>query len=277
MKTLILTLEYPPQTGGIASYIIGFTEQMPAGDIVIYAPRLTGDSAYDQRRPWKVYRRTPLVSFVWPHWIKAVFDVWRICRREKIRQMHVHHILPLGYAALIVKRFLKIPYVIFLHGSDFQVAAKSATKRKKFRWICRQADRVIVNSEFSKRQLAEMIDDASRVVIVYPCPNDNFITYLPQPDELHKLRSALALEGKKVVLSVARLADRKGHLLLAVLLPKILEQIPNLVWVIIGDGPKKDGLIQLIQKNNLQSITRFLPSLDTSELPKYYYLANLFV
>ena len=36
-------------------------------------------------------------------------------------------------------------------------------------------------------------------------------------------------------------------------LKDVLKEVPNLVWFVVGDGPKKDFLLKEIQKNSLQS------------------------
>jgi phosphatidyl-myo-inositol dimannoside synthase len=80
-----------------------------------------------------------------------------------------------------------------------------------------------------------------------------------------------------VIITVARMTEGKGYPHLIRLFPKILEKIPNLVWLIVGDGSKKDEIIKSIQKNYLQNVIRFIGRMPYVELPKYYQLADLFV
>jgi phosphatidylinositol alpha-1,6-mannosyltransferase len=60
-------------------------------------------------------------------------------------------------------------------------------------------------------------------------------------------------------------------------MPEILKSVPNLVWVLIGDGPKKKSVMEMIQKNNLQNVVRFLGEVPHNELKKFYHLAESFV
>lgn len=73
------------------------------------------------------------------------------------------------------------------------------------------------------------------------------------------------------------MSEGKGYPHLIRLLPKILEKVPNLVWLIIGDGPKKNEIITAIQKNYLQNVTRFIGFVPYAQLPKFYQVADLFV
>ena len=48
-KTLIITLEYPPQIGGIASYVYNLAAHLPVEQAVICAPKIKGDTEFDQK------------------------------------------------------------------------------------------------------------------------------------------------------------------------------------------------------------------------------------
>lgn len=273
-KTLIITLEYPPQIGGIASYVYNLCAHLPANDFVLYAVPSKGDKEFDAVNGWKVLRRTPYWPFIWPHWLRLYFQVKKIIKEEKIQQIHVHHVLPVGYVAYLLKKFNKIPYIIFLHGTDIEMAMQK--KMKKFVRICLSAQNIVVNSQFLKHKLESKIEKLPAIKIVYPCPGEIFNTPYDQA-LLDSLRAKLALKGKKVIITVARMAEGKGYPHLTRIISQLLNKIPNLVWLVVGDGPKKLAIIEQVQKNNLQNIVRFLGNVPYSELPKYYQLADLFV
>ena len=45
----------------------------------------------------------------------------------------------------------------------------------------------------------------------------------------------------------------------------------------MGDGPKKNGIIEDIRAHNLQNVVRFIGEVPHAELKHYYYLADLFI
>ena len=275
MKTLIITLEYPPQIGGVASYTYNLAKNMPAADTVVYTTKVAGGADFDKKNPWKVVRGKPFSLFLWPRWGKMLGDIWGLVEKENIKQIYVHHALPVGYVAYLLKKFKKIPYTLFFHGTDLDLGIKN--KKNKLKKICLAAEKIVVNSNFLKNKFLSAFDDLKKEVsVVHPCPNDIFLQTVPET-ELKKLKSQLALEGKSVIITVARMTEGKGYPHLIRFLPKILEKVPNLVWLIVGDGPKKDEVITSIQKNYLQNVTRFVGKLPYTELPKYYQLADLFV
>lgn len=273
MKTVVVTLEYPPQIGGIASYVERFLEHVPSDQYVVIAPPMTGSTEVDKKHPWKTYRRSPYF-FLWPRWLRLFWSTYRIVKKEKADRLFIHHVLPVGTIGYYLKK-LKIisSYRIFLHGTDVRLATRPG-KVGLFKKILTQAEAVYVNSEFLQHHVEKYVDGVV-ITVLYPAPADAFFS-VPDATAVNTIKDTLALHGKKVIITVARLAEGKGFPLMIRLLPEILKKVPNAVWVIIGDGPKRTEIITLLQKNNLQNVVRFLGSVPAEELPAYYATADLF-
>ena len=277
MKKLIITLEYPPQVGGIATYIYNLASHLPSEDVVVYAPINKNQAEFDAKNLWKTYRLNPYWSFIWPKWLRLFFQITTLVNQENIEMLYVNHVLPVGYVAYLIKKFKKIPFTLFLHGTDIASVVANKSKRKKFIMLCREAQTVIVNSDFLKNKLLDIVEKLNDVRVVYPCPSDVFFSSPVDELEISALRSRLALGGKKVILTVARMVDGKGYPHTVRLLPEILMQVPNAVWLVVGDGPKSKEVFEIIQKNSLQNVVRFLGKIDPQNLYKYYHLADLFL
>lgn len=276
MKILNITLEYPPDVGGIATYNFNLAAHLPPKEMVIYAPETIGGAGFDARHPWKTYRCRPYWKFIWPRWLRLFFQVWKIVKEERIEQIYVHHALPSGYAAKIIKKFKKIPFTIFFHGTDLELGLKF--KKRKLSSICREAREIVVNSVFLKEKLLANFKNISpeKIKILYPGPADVFFTAVPE-EKIKFLKSQLALGGKKVILTVARLEEGKGFPHILNILPQILRQTPNLVWIIVGEGKKKEIIMEQMRKANLQNVVRFVGQVPNEDLPIFYRTADLFV
>ena len=282
MKPLIISLEYYPKKGGIASYVLNLSKNLKAQNPILMAPKVIGNfkeevAQFDASMPFKTAR----VDFFWwiyPRWFKTFFLARKIIKKEKCDTLLIHHCLPIGHIGYILKKLFHFPYWIFFHGTDLELASLGAYKKSRTDRILKTADRVVVNSEFLKNKLLEKFPKvkAEKITVLHPCPADEFfISY--SSDELETLKSKLALGGKKVVLTVGRLDEGKGFPLLLKLFPKILQEVPDLLWIIIGSGKKEKEIMDMIQNNHWQNSLRFLGEIEYSELPKYYQLANLFV
>jgi len=246
--------------------------------VVVLAPPNAGAKTGDEKIKYKVIRKKILLpKFIWPRWLALLWQVGKIIKKEKIELIMVHHALPIGYAGLWHKKFHHVPFVLFSHGTDLITGTANKWKAKLLSSVANGAEQIIFNSESLKRRFLEKMPEFdNQSLVLYPCPDRQFFSP-PDQTEIEKLRSLLALQGKQTILSVARLDEGKGFPHLIRLLPKLLQKMPHLVWLIVGDGPKRETIVKLIQKNNLQNVVRFVGEVSHEELKKYYYLVDLFV
>jgi phosphatidylinositol alpha-1,6-mannosyltransferase len=276
-KILLATLEFPPHIGGIATYTEQFARSLPPEKVCVYAPETSGDRAYDEHEAYTIIRKKPFFFLWWPRWIRTILQFLAIVKKEQIEIIAVNHVLPLGYAAWVVKKIKKIPYIILSHGTDVIYATARPWKKKMLTRLVSDAEQVVFNSESLKRRFLEHLPDyASKSTVLYPCPD---VSLLAPPDasEVEELRRTLALQGKKVILSVSRLDRGKGFQHLVHALPDILKKEPHTVWVIVGDGSKRSEIFEAVQKLSLQNVVRFVGAVPHHELQKYYHLADVFV
>lgn len=84
----------------------------------------------------------------------------------------------------------------------------------------------------------------------------------------------LNLNGKKIILYIGLLEQRRNPLFLA----RILEKLPSeYVLLVAGDGILKKELEKYISEHNLSERIKLLGKLKQEELPSLYKLANLFL
>jgi phosphatidyl-myo-inositol dimannoside synthase len=283
-RTLTVSLEYPPQIGGIATYVHNLVSALDPQSSFLLAPREIGDGYtgedirdWDSSVAYSVTRERLLSSIMWPRWLRLCRILSRIVRDRSIDLVMVHHALPVGYAALFVKRFRRVPYILFSHGTDIAEGGKSAWKRRMVRMVATGAEALVFNSQSLKRRFLEIYPQfESKSIVMYPCPERSFLERPPQ-EEINDIIHKYALEGKRVIMSMARIVPGKGFHKLVRMMPDILKKIPNLVWIIIGDGPAKQDILEMIQAENLQNVVRFAGKVPHTTVRKFYYLSDLFI
>ncbi|HLD31934.1 MAG TPA: glycosyltransferase family 4 protein [Patescibacteria group bacterium] len=281
MKKLIITLEYPPVSGGVSVYVEQFVHSLTKDEVVVLAPVQSGKGEMvteTERLGYEIRRRKLFFPiFIWPRWLKMVGLVWNLVKKQKIEMVYLHHVLPVGYVAWLVGKITKVPFVVFSHGTDLEYATRSRWKRHWLRLVIGSAVQVVFNSENLRQRFLKFFPEwADKTTVLYPCPGINFLAGV-DPQKVTALRNQYALLGKKVILTVSRLDDGKGLTHLVRIMPQILAQEPNLVWIIIGDGPKQKYLLEEIQKQSLQNVVRYLGARPHEDLPLFYALADLFV
>lgn len=274
-KTLIISLEYPPQIGGIATYVHQFARALPSDQVVVLAPFMVGWKEWDEAQAYTIIRKSFFFPrIIWPQWLLLWFHVRKICKQHKIEQIHVHHMLPVGYVSYMLRK--KYPYLIFSHGTDMVLATRNKWKRMWTERVLKHAGQIFVNSASLLHRFKEQVPAVQdNITVIYPCPDQDLLTP-PDKSITDHIVSSLALEGKRVVLTVSRLDDGKGIPQLIRTIAQLLPSQPDLVWVLIGDGKKKDLAIELIQKYRLQNVVRFLGSVPHEDLKPYYYVADMF-
>lgn len=273
-KSLLITLEFPPTIGGIATYCNNLATYLGTDVVVLQNGKKRTDTINGQKH----YTR-PLFfpKILWPRWVRGLCHIWRIARKENIETLLVHHILPVGTIAYILNILTKRPYIIFFHGTDIILTNERSTKRFLARRIIRRAKGCIVNSTFVGKQVVELEKSAEQKLhIVHPIPQTQFLA--PRDEQkIQSLNDALALNGKTVMLTVSRIDEGKGFTHLTRILPKLLEQVPQLTWLVLGDGPKRASWWKQVENMGLQGVIRYIGAIPQSELPHYYDLADCFV
>jgi phosphatidylinositol alpha-1,6-mannosyltransferase len=92
------------------------------------------------------------------------------------------------------------------------------------------------------------------------------------------MRTRHDLVGRRVLLTVGRLIERKGHDTVIRAMVEIRRAFPDVVYVVAGSGPDEARLRSLATSLDLPSdAVRFVGEVRQDELAVYYSLADVFV
>ena len=270
-KLLLITIDFPPQTGGVANYLANFSKNLSADNLFVLANKHEYSQHFDGQQPYKIIRENLYYKYLWPKWLKTFALAKKIIKKEKIEQLIISHILPMGYLALM----LKLPFIVILHGYDIMNAQKSSWKKYWAIKILAQAKHIIVNSHHTQNQVLNLGINQNKITIVYPCPNI-------KPEQLNEhekqtIKNELDLHHKKILLSVGRLVTRKGFDKVIETLPEVIKQIPNLIYIIVGNGPDKGRLEKLAEDLKVRGNLIITEDIPNSNLPAFYDLADIFI
>ncbi|MCX6779232.1 MAG: glycosyltransferase family 4 protein [Candidatus Magasanikbacteria bacterium] len=243
-KILLLTLEYPPIIGGVSRYYANLVNYFGEEKIKVLS--------------------TVLVWLGWPKWLPSIFKTLSVLRGGKFKRLFIGQVLPLGYVALVIKKFYKIDFVVFTHGMDILLPQKNSWKKWWLKKILIEAKEVIANSNFTKIELLKLGLADKKIRIIYPC-----VKNLAERQEFFK-------EGN-LILSVGRLVARKGFDLVIKSLPQVLSKIPQARLVLIGEGPEKNNLIKITKGLCLEKNITLLGKIDDKELNSWFQKASVFI
>jgi phosphatidylinositol alpha-1,6-mannosyltransferase len=170
-----------------------------------------------------------------------------------------------------ISRALNVPLWIQVHGVE--VFELSALQRRSVE----SATMVTVVSRYTRRRLLQWVRiDPARVKVL---PNTVDPQYQPGPKPGYLLERHAA-GGKKVLMTVSRLSSLeryKGHDRVIRTLPRLLEQHPETIYLIVGDGDDCPRLESMAVEYGVAKNVQFTGSVPPEELPDYFRLADVFV
>lgn len=151
---------------------------------------------------------------------------------------------PDGVAASWVARYLGIPYVMKIHGSDLNVQAAYALRRSQISHALKNARAVVSVSQALADKATAMGTDVSRIHVLYNGVDSTLFAPGPRCDARARLGLA---QDEPILLYVGNLKDTKGCLDLIEAFPGVLERHPDTRLVFVGEGPCKAPMLQRAQ------------------------------
>lgn len=176
-------------------------------------------------------------------------------------------------AAYWLKRLVGIPYWTIAHGVEAWNVQRPALQT-----ALHQADRILAVSSYTcDRLLKEQNLHPSQISILPNTFDSHRFKIGAKPAYLLE-RYKLALD-QPIMLTVSRLCcseSYKGYDKILEALPQIRQVIPNVHYIIVGEGDDKPRIKQLIHQHQLQdcvTLTGFVPD---PELCDHYNLCDIF-
>lgn len=279
MKSLFIVNDFPPILGGQSRYYYNVCKAIPGDKLILLAPEVNEqDAKIDEGLPFPVYRKPYLVKIpIFEKFIKIILPLTYslpVIMNENIGMVHCAHILSTGIVGLILKKVFRKPFVVYTHSADILEYEKYLPLKYLLHIILFEAQHVVCNSYFTKSILER-----------YNVSNDKITVSLPKIDvdqfshqyDTTSFIEKYNLQDKKILLSVNRLVERKGNDTVINALPNIIKEIPNLIYIIAGDGPCRSSLENHVKKNGLDEHVIFIPETTTTELITLYQLCDVFI
>jgi phosphatidylinositol alpha-1,6-mannosyltransferase len=286
MHTVLLSENFPPAIGGSSRWFWEIYRRMPRATTLVIAGQTAAAREFDPMSEVRIVR-APLSLPDWglASWrgMRGYWSAYRsICREltlagvnGRTAMLHAGRCLPEGWLAWLLSRRMGLRYLVYVHGEDVSVARASRQHRYMTAWVLRGAAGVIANSQNTAEMLEEeWTQPRERIHVLHPGVDaERFCPAAPDA----ALRSQLGWAGRRVVLTVGRLQLRKGHDALIRALDQIRQHVPNVLYVIAGDGEERGALERLVDGLDLRRHVQFLGDLDDERLVGCYRNCDLFV
>lgn len=177
--------------------------------------------------------------------------------------------------ALVASAFSRAPIVLITHGIEVWRPKGVITSS-----LLAKVSAQISVSDFTLRKMRTWAKRGPSQELTYILPNAiDMERFYPAPKRGDLIRKH-GLEGKKVLLTVARLASGeryKGIDEVIGVLSSILAQDKSLVYLVVGKGDDKERLEAKAESLGLDNRVIFTGYVSEQDKPAYYNLADAFV
>ena len=140
--------------------------------------------------------------------------------------------------------------------------------------IVGEAEGLVPNSEFTLHEYERWGVPRGKMVTIVPGVDSVF--FHPEGKSRY-LVEKIHLQDKRVIMTVGRLDERKGHDMVIRAMTHVAKQFPNVVYMIVGKGREEQRLKSLADNLKLQDLVIFTGFVADELLPDYYNLCDLFV
>jgi phosphatidylinositol alpha-1,6-mannosyltransferase len=257
-RLLVLTPDFPPARGGIqllAHRLVSGLEGFETEVLTLASP---GADSFDATSGLAIMRvRSP--ARLGPA-RNAVLGLRALAAAARFRpQLQLNMHIVTSPAAAVVRRALAVPTVQYFYAKEVGARPRLAA------FAARHADASVAISTYTMQLLASAGVPAGADVRLIPPGVD-------LPSETRPLAAA-----RPTIVTVSRLADPyKGHDVMLEALALVRAEVPDVEWVVIGDGPLRPGLEALARSTGVAEGVRFLGAVGDSERDRWLRSADVF-
>jgi phosphatidylinositol alpha-1,6-mannosyltransferase len=271
MRTLVITNDYPPRPGGIQSFVHALAIRQPVGSVVVYAPAWRGAAAFDARLPYPVVRHPTSLMLPVPSVLRRARQ---IARAEDCTAVLFGAAAPLGLLAPALRNPGIKRFVALTHGHEAGWAQLPGA-RSLLRRIGTGVDVVTYLGEYTRGRIARALSPTAAARMVQLPPGVDEAEFRPGVGGAD-IRNRLGLANRPVVVCVSRLVPRKGQDTLIRSLPEIRRRVPETAVLIVGGGPYRKRLEQMVADARLSRDVIFTGSVPWADLPGYFDAGDVF-
>ena len=285
MNIGIFTDTYFPQVSGVATSIQTLRNDLERKGNTVYIFTTTDPNVSKNTLEPNIFRLSsiPFISFTDRRIAyRGMFHALKLAKELDLDIVHTQTEFSLGLIGKFVAHSLKIPCVHTYHTmyEDYLHYVLNGHLLKPYH--VKQVSKLFVSG------LAGVVAPSQRVYntlrgygITTPMeiiPTGVDLSAFTQPVDTVKLRQDLGLQPQqRILLTLSRIANEKKIELLLQSMPPLIEKYPEIMLVIVGDGPDRDDLDKLVQKLQIEQHVLFVGEVPHDQVSPYYHMAELFV
>ncbi len=276
-RTLLVTLAFPPQRGGMQR-LMAERAHLTAGKIAVVAPNRGKADVWDARQPFPIWRWAGGPGGL-PGWrrVQQTMGAWQGLRwargQGEVAALELGQALPFGVVTLWAKARFGLPYRVWAFGDEVIKPARRPLARQLVARVLSEAQQVYAISHYTASLLRALGVSGDRIQVIHPWPAPFF-----RPGDRRQARRNLGVpEDALLLLTVARLEPRKGVDRVLALLPRLLSAFPWLHYAVVGEGTSRPPWQALAQNLGVAERVLWPGGVNDETLLQWYQAADVFV
>jgi phosphatidylinositol alpha-1,6-mannosyltransferase len=199
----------------------------------------------------------------------------RIARAEDIGVVCIGELVASGWLAAICRRLFGLRSIIYVHGEEISSRMEYDVEGRRRRRALAEADAIVAVSRFTREALETAMDVPPEKIALISNGVDlqRFVARPRRQD----LMARYGLVGRRVLLTVGRLYARKGMDRVIESLPAVLRVLPDVRYLLVGDGTYRAVLEQIAVACGVHDAVVFAGAVADAELIDHYALADAFI
>ena len=270
-RTLVVTNDFGPRTGGIESFVLAMAQRMPPDQVVVHTARQRDDTRFDAELAFPVIRdRSPLMVPAPSITRRSA----RLVRDYGCDRVWFGAAAPLGLMAPALRAAGARRIVATSHGHEVWWSHVPVT-RQLMRRIGAGADVVTFLGEYCRSRIAPALTPADRQRMVRLTPGVDQIMFHPGADGA-SVRERYGFSDRSVIVCVSRMVRRKGQDMLVRALPLIRQRVPDAALLLVGDGPHRPAVERLAEALQVREHVAFAGRVPWIDTPAHYAAGDVF-
>jgi glycosyltransferase involved in cell wall biosynthesis len=294
MNVVILSWEYPPRIiGGLGTHVHQLAVNLARMGVNIHVVTKDAPDAPDFEVAEGVQvHRVPLYppeipQDEWVPWTLQ-FNVTLLERAipiineriGKVHALHAHDWL-VAYAAIALKHAYRIPLVATIHATEYgrhQGYIPEGMSRIIHQiewWLTYESVRTITCSNYMRDEVKRIFELPEDKIAVIP----NGIEYeqFHSDADTERIRRQFVEPDSRMIFFVGRLVYEKGVQTVIEAMPRVLQEFPDLRFLVAGTGPHFRALQVMIDELGLGEKIKLLGFVDAEKLAMFYKCADITV
>lgn len=268
---------FPPRHGGSGRWLWELYRRLDV-PVHVLAGAADGDAAFDRadalpiERVARRFRGWGMRAL--PAYLRTARELAAACRRFQATVVHCGRCLPEGLVAVFAGAWSGRPFWCYAHGEELTLAATSRELAWLTRAVLRRTAGIVANSAHTKRMLVERWGVAPDHVVVLT-PGVDCERFRPAPRD-ERLRAEFGWTGRRVVLTVGALQQRKGQDMMIRALADIRRHVPDVLYAVAGEGWERQRLEALAKTCGVVDLVDFRGVPGEESLVQLYQQCDLF-